>query len=233
MIEAIGTTLNIGLQAIYAITHSYSLAIVALTLAIKVVLHPLTRKQLNSMKAMQALAPQMEVLRRKYKDDPRQLNAEVMSLYKANKVNPFSGCLPMLAQLPVLWALFALLRRPNLFGGETLLGVALEAHPTIAVIGQYPLIALIPVLSGVSTYMQQRLSITDPQQARMFVFMPILIAWFSTQFPVGMSLYWISSTIIYIAEYLIVVGAPKKIGVAPPRKPRTQTAKAGKKGAGG
>ncbi len=232
MIEAIATTLNVGLQAIYGVTHSYSLAIVMLTLAIKVVLHPLTRKQLNSMKAMQALAPQMEVLRRKYKEDPRQLNAEVMNLYKANKVNPFSGCLPMLAQLPVLWALFALLRRPNLFGGETFLGVALEAHPTFAVIGEFPLIAMIPLLSGASTYMQQRLSITDPQQARMFVFMPFLIAWFSTQFPVGMSLYWISSTFIYIAEYLIVVGLPKKIGVAPPRKPRAQTAKAAKKGSG-
>src|SRR5438093_8366109 len=95
----------------------------------KLVLHPLTRKSLKSMKAMQALAPQMAVLREKYRDDPRAMNTEMMNLYRANSVNPFSGCLPQLVQLPVLYGLFAALRRPNLFGGEPFLGLALDSPP--------------------------------------------------------------------------------------------------------
>src|SRR5574341_1290560 len=117
--------LKSGLQVFHGLTGSYLAAITLLTFVIRLVLHPLTRKSLNSMKAVQALAPQMEVLRRKYKDDPRQLNVEVMNLYRANKVNPMGGCLPMLLQLPVLWALYAVLRQPEVFQGETLFGFPL------------------------------------------------------------------------------------------------------------
>lgn len=220
MIETIATVLGTALQWLYGLTRSYLVAIVLLTVGIKVLLHPLTRKQLMSMKAMAALAPQLEVLRRKYKDDARQLNTEVMSLYRANKVNPFSGCLPLILQLPVLWALFALLRRPSIFGGETLFGVALERHPDFQILAQHPLLVIIPLLSGLTTYWQQKMSITDPQQARMFIFMPFLVAWFSTQFPLGMSIYWIASTMAYVAEYYLVVGPPRPVKVAPPRQQR-------------
>lgn len=228
MFEAIVTLLQVVLQAFYGVTQNYVAAIVLLTIAIKLVLHPLTRKQLASMKAMQALTPQMEVLRRKYKDDPKQLNAEVMNLYRANKVNPLGGCLPLLIQLPVLYALFALLRKPGLFGGETLLGLSLEANPTFQAIAENPILVLVPLLSGLTTYYQQKMSITDPQQAKMFIFMPILIAWFATQFPLGLSVYWISSTVAYIVEYFIVVGPPRPVKVAPPRQP-TAAAKAKRK----
>lgn len=229
MFEAIVTLLQAVLQAFHGVTQNYVVAIVLLTIAIKLVLHPLTRKQLGSMKAMQALAPQIEVLRRKHKQDPKQLNVEVMNLYRAHKVNPLGGCLPLLLQLPVLYALFALLRKPGLFGGERLFGLPLEAHPwPVQVYLDHPLLILIPVLSGVTTYYQQRMSITDPQQARMFIFMPFLIAWFSTQFPLGLSVYWISSTVAYIVEYFIVVGPPRPVKVAPPRQPAA-TAKAKRK----
>ncbi|MDR7457729.1 MAG: membrane protein insertase YidC, partial [Armatimonadota bacterium] len=114
--NAIVDLLAVGLGAFHSVTGSYLVAIVLLTIAIRLLLHPLTRKQLRSMKAMQALAPQIEVLRRKYKDDPRQLNVEIMSLYRANNANPLGGCLPLLLQLPILYALFDLLRRPNAFG---------------------------------------------------------------------------------------------------------------------
>ncbi|MDR7545442.1 MAG: YidC/Oxa1 family membrane protein insertase [Armatimonadota bacterium] len=218
--DSIANVLAAGLTALHALWGSYLAAIVLLTIGVKLVLHPLTRKQLKSMKAMQALAPQMEVLRRKYKDDPRQLNVEIMSLYRANKVNPFGGCLPMLLQLPILWGLFRLLSRPNIFGNEALFGVPLEAHPTFQAVAQHPLIALVPLLVGLTTYLQQNMSITDPTQAKMFIFMPIMITWFSINFPVGMSIYWIVSTAAYIAEYYLVVGAPRRVGVAPPREAR-------------
>lgn len=220
MIDSIASLLETALVILRAVAGSYLLAIILLTVAIKAVLHPLTRKQLNSMKAMQALTPQMEVLKRKYKDDPRQLNVEVMNLYRAHKVNPLGGCLPMILQLPVLWGLFTLLRREGIFGGEQLFGVSLETAPSFALMMQHPLLVLIPVLTAVTTYYQQHLSITDPQQARIFIFMPFLLAYFSIQFPIGLSIYWIASTVAYIVEYLLVVGMPKRPGVAPPKAQR-------------
>jgi YidC/Oxa1 family membrane protein insertase len=229
-IDSIAAVLGQALQAIHRVAGSYLLAIVLLTVAIKAILHPLTRIQLKSMKAMSSLAPQIEVLRRKYKEDPRQLNVETMNLYRANKVNPFTGCLPLLLQLPVLWALFALLRRPGIFGGEMFAGVSLESSPTLQTILQHPLLSVIPLLSGVTTYWQQRMSITDPQQARLFIFMPFFVAYLALQFPIALSIYWIMSTVAYIAEYYLVVGPPKKVGVAPPkdRKDRPQGTKATK-----
>ena len=212
------------LQALFAATGSYLVAILLLTVIIRAVLHPLTRKQLGSMKAMQALAPQMQVLRRKHKDDMRQFNVEVMNLYRANKVNPFGGCFPLLLQMPVLYALFALLRRPNIFGGETLFGFALEASPAFGNLLQYPGLILIPVLSGLTTYFQQRMTITDPQQAQMFIIMPFFLAYTSIAgwFPLGLSVYWIISTAAYIAEYYLVVGPPKPpLGPAPPKQRRS------------
>lgn len=205
-------------------TSSYGISIILLTLAIKLVLHPLTRKSLKSMKAMQELAPQMTVLREKYKSDPRAMNAEMMNLYRANRVNPFSGCLPQLVQLPVLYALFAALRRPGLFGGETFLGADLELVPHFAAIASQPLLAMYPVLVGLTTYLQQVMTITDPQQARMFIFMPIMVAYFATNFQIGLSLYWIVSTLAYMLEYVIVVGRfrPAPAGSTP--APRTAPA---------
>jgi len=209
VINAIANALQQVLQFFTGVTGSAGLAIILLTLAIKLVLHPLTRKQLRSMKEMQVLAPQITVLRERYKGNPQQMNAEVMNLYRAHGVNPLSGCLPMLVQLPVLYGLFAVLRREHIFNGATFLGLSLEATPTFGAIADNPVLAIYPILVGVTTYLQQRMSVTDPQQARLFLFMPVLVAYFATQFPVGLSVYWITSTLAYILEYYIVVGRPR------------------------
>jgi YidC/Oxa1 family membrane protein insertase len=212
-----------GLNALHGITGSYILAIILLTAAIRLVLHPLTRKQLKSMKVMQALAPQIEVLRRKYKEDPKKLNAEVMNLYKANNANPVGGCLPLLLQFPILIALYRVIVNAGKFGGETLFGVALSQAPNKDVLLVHPVLLAIPILNGVVSYFQQQVSVTDPQQAKMFIFMPIFLAFMSLQFPLALSVYWISSTALYIVEYLIVVGRPKKVGVALPKEQRKAT----------
>lgn len=234
MINSIANALGVVLRALHGATGSYIVSILLLTIAVKAILHPLTRKQLKSMKDLQALAPQIEVLRRKYKDDARQLNQEMMSLYRANKVSPFGGCLPLIAQLPVLWALFALFRQTGVFGGETLFGVPLETSAHYNMLLQHPLLILIPILTGITTYYQQRMSITDPQQAQMFIFMPFFVAFTSIAgwFPLGLSIYWIVSTAAYIVEYYIVVGPPKPIGVAPPRAPRSRRAQEQEPGGG-
>jgi len=208
-IRAIADVLAQVLAFFTGVTGSAGLAIILLTVAIKLVLHPLTRRQLRSMKEMQVLAPQINVLRQKYKDNPQQMNAEVMNLYRTHGVNPLSGCLPMIVQLPVLYGLFDVLRRQGIFNGATFLGFSLEAIPTIGQIMADPLLAVFPLLVALTTYLQQRMSVTDPQQARLFLFMPVLVGYFATQFPIGLSLYWITSTAAYILEYYIVVGTAK------------------------
>jgi YidC/Oxa1 family membrane protein insertase len=162
------------------------------------------------------------VLRRKYREDPRQLNVEIMNLYRAHRVNPFSGCLPLLLQMPVLWALFALFRRQGVFGGEEFFGVPLESNLTLSMLPAHPVLVLIPLLTAATTYVQQVITVTDPQQQRMFIFMPVFIAWTTVAgwFPVGLSLYWILSTVLYVVEYVVVVGRPRRVGVAPPRRRR-------------
>lgn len=216
MITAIADALVQALIFFHGLTGSYGTAIILLTIAIKLVLHPLTRRQLRSMKEMQALAPQISVLREKYKENPKTLNIEVMSLYRAHHVNPFGGCLPMLVQLPVLWGLFAALRRADLFRGAIFLGIPLDTVPTVQLLLQQPVLVVVPVLVGLTTYFQQRMSVTDPQQARMFMFMPILVGYFATQFPIGLSIYWIVSTLAYIVEYYVVVGLPGPVSALAP-----------------
>ena len=232
MIAAIANVLVQILNVFHGWIGSYGLAIILLTLVIRLTLHPLTRKSLKSMKAMQALAPQMAVLREKYRDDPRAMNTEMMNLYRANSVNPFSGCLPQLVQLPVLYALFAALRRPDLFGGESFLGLALDKAPVgvagllcphlsgacLVALASQPVVLAIVLLVGLTTYLQQRMSITDPQQARMFLFMPVMVAYFALNFQIALSIYWIVSTLVYMLEYFIVVGRPGPVpagGLAP------------------
>lgn len=197
------------LTALDAVTGNMGLAIILLTIIIRVVLHPLSRVSLKSMKRMQALAPQMAVLRRKHKDDSKQANIEVMNLMRSEGVNPLGGCLPMLIQFPVLIALFNLLRPGRGFlEGETFLGIPLSIIPSFEKISHDPILLIFPVLVGVTTYFQSRLSMTDPQQARLFIFMPFFIAYTAILFPIGMSMYWIVSTLTYILEYYIIVGRP-------------------------
>ncbi len=211
MINAIADVLWQVLEFFIRVTGSAGAAIILLTLAIKMVLHPLTRRQLRSMKQMQALTPQINVLRAKYKDNPQQMNVEMMNLYRANGVNPLSGCLPMLVQLPVLYGLFAVLRRQGIFHGAMFLGFSLEAIPSFANMLHNPLLAIFPLAVGATTFFQQRMAITDPQQAKLFLLMPLMVMYFATAFPVGLSLYWITSTLAYILEYFIVVGLPTAV----------------------
>lgn len=230
MLAPIVDTLRHILLFLYGFTHDYTISIVLMTLVVKLVLHPLTRMQLRSMKAMQVLGPHMEALRRKHKDDPKTLNQEMMALYKAHNVNPAMGCLPLIVQMPVMYALFRLLFSTNLFGDATVLGIPwlrLDAVPSLAHIGrailEFPahpagiILLVFPVLVAASTLWQQRMSITDPQQARMFIFMPIMVGYFSTLYPIGLSIYWIVTSVAYVGEYLLVVGRPHPMVGAPPK----------------
>ncbi len=244
VLKPITEALHGVLQFFYSFTHDYTLSIVLMTLLVKLILHPLTRIQLRSMKAMQTLAPHMEILKRKHKDDPKTLNQEMMALYRAHNVNPMMGCLPMLIQMPVLWGLFRLLYTKNLFGDATVDGLPwlrLDEIPSLnrvmegfAAHPEHLLLLLIPLLVALSTWYQQRMSMTDPQQARMFMFMPVMIGYFATLYPIGLSIYWIVSTLAYIAEYYLVVGKPHPMASAPPKSQQAASGgQAGGPGSGG
>ena len=228
LFDAITQALRATLQFFYGFGHDYTLAIVLLTLVVKLVLHPLTRTQLKSMKGMQVVAPHVEALRRKYKEDPRTLNQEIMKLYKAHNLNPAMGCLPMLVQMPVFIALWRLLYTKGLFGNAAVFGVPwmrLDKAPNLteilnAVTSGHPeqlLLFMFPVLVGGTMYLQQLLTITDPQQKRMFILMPIMMGYFAFIYPIGVSIYMIMSTLIYVGEYLWVVGRPHPMIAAPPK----------------
>ncbi len=228
--------LGSALAALHGLTHDYTLSVILLTLIVKAVIHPLTRIQLRSMKAMQVLTPHMAELRRKHKDDPKALNQEMMALYRAHSVNPMMGCLPMVVQLPVLWGLFALLSNSALFGGATVIGLpwlGMADQPMKFVLGALPnhpvyLLALVfPVLVGATTWYQQKMSVTDPAQAKLFVFMPIMFGYFALNYAVGLSIYWIVSTAAYIGEYFLVVGRPHPMVSAPPKSQVVAQSRAG------
>ena len=113
------------LESLYLLTNSWGLAIILLTILVRIAMHPLTQKQMVSMQRMQKLQPMMKVLQEKYQDDKETLNREVMSLYKEHKVNPAAGCLPLLIQLPIFILLYSALSRHG-FTDATFLSVQLD-----------------------------------------------------------------------------------------------------------
>ena len=123
--KAAGDFLLFVRNSLYTFTHSYGIAIIILTILIRILLHPLSHKQLVSMQKMQKLQPRIKILQEKYANDKDALNKEIMKLYKENNVNPAAGCLPLLVQLPILILLFRVLMNLDL-GGATFLGISLE-----------------------------------------------------------------------------------------------------------
>lgn len=122
------------LEFFYGVTHSYGLAIVLLTILVRIALYPLNQKQMKSMQQMQKIQPRLKVIQEKYADDKQKLNEEMMRLYKENNVNPASGCMPLLVQLPILILLFNVLRTYD-FTGAAFFGVTLGTS-TLAGLGQ-------------------------------------------------------------------------------------------------
>jgi len=195
------------LKAFHSIPpHNWGIAILLLTLLVRVVFYPLMAKQYTSMKAMQALQPKMKELREKYKDDKDKLNVEMMSLYKVHKVNPLGGCLPMVIQLPVFFALYRVLyvaielRHAPLF----LWINDLSAPETLFIIPAFGGVhfGIGPLLMGVTMFVQQKMTpqTADPAQAKMFMFMPLIFTALSFGFPSGLVLYWTFSNLLGILQ---------------------------------
>lgn len=200
------------LKFFYGITRNWGLAIIILTILTKIILWPLTQKSFRSMEEMQRLQPYLKELRLKYKDDPRRMNKELMELYREHHVNPMSGCLPMLLQMPIFIALFTTLRNTIELREASFLWIKDLSQPdTIFYMAGIPINPL-PLVMGLSMFWQQKISTTDPEQARMMVFMPVIFTVMFYNFSSGLVLYWFLQNILTIGHQYGMKLAKKRNG---------------------
>ena len=188
------TALRWLLTFFYDVSGSYGIAIILLTVAIRLVLAPLTFSQSKSMEAMKARQPVMNALQQKYKDNPEEYQRRVLELYKEHKVNPLSGCLPMLIQLPFLCALFSVLRNFDFGTGFLWLTSLSEPDPYY----------ILPVASALTTYTQMIKTSADASQKSMMLIMPIFIGYISISFPAGLVLYWVVSNLFSMGQQYLI-----------------------------
>lgn len=187
---------------------SYGLAIILLTIAIKMILYPLTVKQVKSMKAMSELQPKMKELQEKYKDNKEKLGKEIGELYQKAGVNPLAGCLPLLVQMPFLIAIFFAIKEYNYVGDSSFLWLQNMAQDNPS----DPLYIL-PVLSALTTWVQQKQTTVDTsaQNKMMMIFMPIFIGYITVTFPAGLGIYWVVGNIIQIIQQWWMYRKPQTV----------------------
>lgn len=183
------------LKVFYRYTHNYGIAIIMITVIIKLLFFPLTYKSYKSMKDMQKLQPLMTKLKEKYKNDRETLNRETMKLYQEHKVNPLGGCLPMLIQIPVFFGLYrALMYSIELRHAPFFFWI----HDLAAKDPYY----ITPVIMGITMFVQQKMtpSQMDPMQQKMMLMLPVVFTFMFLNFPSGLVLYWLVNNILTIAQ---------------------------------
>ena len=202
------------LQFFYEILGNFGLAILLLTLCVKLIFFPLANKSYNAMSKMKLLQPEIQKLRERFPDDKARQQQEMMALYKRVGANPLAGCLPIVIQIPVFFALYKVLfvtiemRHAPFFGWihdlsapdptsfANLFGLLPFAPPAILMIGAWPLIM------GLTMFLQQKLNPqpVDPVQARMFMLLPIVFTYMLAAFPAGLVIYWAWNNLLSIAQ---------------------------------
>lgn len=199
------------LNFFYGIFKNYGIAIILVTVIFKAIFWPITQKGLKSMKNMQKLQPKMAKLKEKYKGDPTKMNQEVMNLYKTYKVNPLGGCLPMVLQIPVFFALYkVLLMCVELRHAPFMLWMNDLSAPDRLYIGvDIPYVGGIPVLTllmGASMFLQQKMTPTtaDPTQAKIMMFLPVIFTFMFVNFASGLVLYWFVNNLLAIFQQQMI-----------------------------
>jgi YidC/Oxa1 family membrane protein insertase len=182
--------------------YSYGLAIILLTFLIRIVFWPLNHKSMVSTRHMQEIQPLVTAMREKYKDSPQRQQQEMMALYKEHKINPMGGCLPMLIQIPVFFALFVVLRGAIELRFSSFLWIADLSTPENLFKDVLPFpINILPIFMGVTMWLQQKMTPTsDPQQQKMMMMMPVLFTFMFYSFPSGLSLYWSVNQVMMIVQ---------------------------------
>ena len=169
---------------------SYGVAIILLTVAIKALMYPLTVKQVKSMKAVQEMQPKVKALQ-----------TEIAALYRENRVNPLSGCLPLIVQMPILMGIFFAIKEYNYEGPTNFLWLANLQQGTSLTDPSDPYF-VIPLLCALTTYVQQKQTTTEmtQQNKMMLIFMPVFIGYITITFPAGLGIYWVVSNLVQIAQ---------------------------------
>lgn len=173
--------------------NNYGLSILVVTIILRLLILPLTIKQIQSSKAMQALQPQMQKLREKYKDNQQKLQEETMKLFQKHNVNPMSGCLPILVQMPILIAFYQAIMRNDHIRDASFLWLQLGKPDSFFVL---------PFLAAVGTYFQSKMmgATNNPQAKMLMTIMPAMIFFIALSLPSALSLYWVYGTLFTIVQ---------------------------------
>lgn len=202
------------LSFFYKLTNNYGWAIILLTSVIQVLVLPLTLKSFKSAAAMKRVQPMIKEIQDKFKDNPQRLQAEMMNIYKTQKVNPLGGCLPMLLQLPIFWAFFQMLRNSYELRNEGWIlwvkDLSAADHFfnwgfSIPLLGEY--LNLLPLIMGVGMFLQQKMTsaTSDPTQRRIMYIMPIVFTFMFWRFPAGLVLYWLTNSLCSMVVQFFVL----------------------------
>lgn len=220
MIAAIAQLFGSLIGAIYDFIPNFGIAIIIMTIMVKLVTFPLNNKQIQSAKRMQVLQPEMKKIQQKYKDDKEKQNKAVQEFMRENNMNPMAGCLPLLVQFPILIGIFRLLQDPNeymnmdvinpfLFQSAelvNLLSVPLTSLSFENLVGQISYYYLFPLIAGATTYLYSKMSMpADSSQKMLMYMMPVMITVFSFTFPVGLVIYWTMNNIFSIGQHKLIV----------------------------
>ncbi len=217
---------------------NYGIVIILLTIIVRIVLVPLTISQTRSMAKMQKIQPELKELQKKYKDDKQKLQQETMEFYKKNNVNPLAGCLPLLFQMPVFFALFQALRNPseivtNVLGGFNLEGVSNSINIGLAGIrsaSEFTLTGvanpnynflwmnlnkmdpyfILVILMVATMFLSMKMTTTDARQSKIMFIMPLVFGFISWQFPSGILIYWVTTNAWSIGQQGLVNKLVKK-----------------------
>ncbi|MCX5706612.1 MAG: membrane protein insertase YidC, partial [Candidatus Omnitrophica bacterium] len=199
---------------LYRIVHNWGLAIILLSILVYFLLYPLSLKQMRSMKEMQALQPHIEELRKLYKDNPQRLNKETMELYRQHKVNPLGGCLPLILQMPIFFALYNALIRSVVLKGAKFLWIKDLSGPdklftlpnSLPFLGNE--INILPIIMAIGMFIQQKTSTvatsgaSAEQQKMMLILMPVMFGAIFYHMPAGLVLYWLVNSILMLVFQL-------------------------------
>lgn len=204
---------------IFTFVQNYGVSVILFTILVKLCILPLNIKQTKSMREMQALQPELQKLQKKYKNNPEKLNAETMKLYKLYKVSPMAGCLPLLIQLPIIYALFGALREPTKWvftnGDASAVSQQFLWIPSLQNPDPW---YILPILCVVFTFITQKFTMSvqkgtmDPAaqktQNMMLYMMPLFIGFAAISMPAGVALYWVVQNIFTFVQQFVMMRKP-------------------------
>jgi len=191
-----------AVQSLFEATGNYGWAIIVFSVILRILIAPTQHMQIASSKRLREVEPLRKAIEKRYKGNPKRIQEETMRLYREYNISPLAGCLPMLLQIPIIWAFFIALRTFEYQGDAGFLWIEHLGQPDPWIL---------PIIAGVTTFLQAKVTMPassgdSPQQATQQTFlyvMPLFIVWVSRQFPAGLALYWVVSNIVSILQQLI------------------------------